>query len=87
VLAVHHAAHLLASGTGEDADAVDDDAVPRLPVLVALERRLWAPVVDLAVFEAPVTLRIKSLLRSSFRTLAALRLAWLRVSASMTVKG
>ena len=54
VLPVLHAAHLLASGAREDANAVIKDAVHRLPVLVALKRRLGAWFVYLAIFQMAV---------------------------------
>src|ERR1051326_4213717 len=54
VLPVLDAAYLLATGARENAHAVVEDAVHRLPVFVALKRRLWPWVVDLLVFEVPV---------------------------------
>jgi hypothetical protein len=50
VLAVLEAAYLPASGARQDARSVVEDAVHRLPILVALQGRLGARIADTAVF-------------------------------------
>jgi hypothetical protein len=54
MLAVFDAAHLLTSGARQDAHAVVEDAVHRLPVLVALQRRLGPGIVEAPVLQVPI---------------------------------
>ena len=54
VLAVLETTDFLAAGTRKDAYPVVEDAVHRLPVLVAFQRRFWARVVNALVFEVAV---------------------------------
>jgi hypothetical protein len=54
VLAVLETTGILATGSREDAYPIVEDAVHRLPIFVAFQRRFWPRVVDFLEFEVTV---------------------------------